>query len=75
MVNKGKKKSYNGRISGIGPDNNPLSIDFEHTLDDFLDYDYEQIDTFDVDDLFKLELIQQMRESLEEHEIFEPDDE
>ncbi|MDU9047255.1 MAG: hypothetical protein Q3M30_00280 [Candidatus Electrothrix sp. Rat3] len=70
LVLKDNKVKYHGALYGYNNSSNRVSIDFDKTLENFLEYDYDKIGTIELEKLFDHEILQLMISSLESEEIF-----
>ena len=70
-VNDRHKVKYNGRIKGFDSYNNPLDFNFDSTMADHLDYDYDKIGDIDIENLINHEIIELIIARLEDAPLFE----
>jgi len=70
-INDQHKIKYNGSIKGFDNLNNPLSIDFDSTMENHIEYEYDKIGDIDLDELFKHDIIQLIIDRLKDVPLFE----
>jgi hypothetical protein len=68
---KGNKSKFTGAVSGYDYNDQPITIDFDRTMQNFINYDYDQLGSIEVDQLFKHEIIRLMIGRLKNDNIFE----
>lgn len=66
------RTAYNGSVIGLRNDGSPFSIDFEHTLEDFLSCEYDDIGTFELASLVNHRIIRDMVNALNGNVLFRP---
>lgn len=66
------KVTHSGSVYGNDSDGTPLSINFENTLEDYLEYKYDDIGTFEIGSLASHALIQEIIEKTTESLLFAP---
>lgn len=67
---KDNRIKYTGTIYGYDSSDQPISIDFDKTMQNFLEYDYDKLGTIEVDNLLNHDIIQKMIIRLKNDPIF-----
>ncbi|ACH40241.1 MAG: hypothetical protein ACD_55C00169G0003 [uncultured bacterium] len=63
---------YNGSVIGLHNDGSPFSIDFENSLENFLDCKYDDIGTFELENIADHQIIRDMLNALDNRILFRP---
>lgn len=66
------QKIFKGNIHGLDQSNDDLIIDFEKTMKNHLDFDYDNLGTFNVVDIFNHDIIKQMTKKMSNMILFNP---
>jgi hypothetical protein len=67
---KGNKTKFTGAISGFDYNDDPITIDFDKTMQNFINYDYDKLGSIEIDELFNHEIIKLMKAKLKNDSIF-----
>lgn len=67
---KAGKDHFSGSILGLDGEGNDVFINFGQTMRNFLKYDYDQLGTFSVDDLFSHDIIKEMVAKMNDGVLF-----
>ena len=68
---KGNRTKFTGSVSGYDYEDQPITIDFDKTMQNFINYDYDQLGSIEIDQLFQHEIIRLMIGRLKNDQIFE----
>ncbi len=71
MAKSKKKKVYTGSVVGLDSSDQPITINFENTMKDYLDFNYDDIGLIEVEKLHSHVVIKSMITRLNEDIIFE----
>ncbi len=66
------KRVYNGSVVGFDDDEREITIDFDKTMDNFLNFDYDELGSFNIQDIFTHAVITQMTSHLSTDVLFRP---
>lgn len=69
---KNNKIKHTGAISGYDDQKNPVTIDFDKTMQNFINYDYDDLGSIEIDQLFQHDIISLMISRLKNEKLFEP---
>lgn len=67
---KDNKLKYTGSVYGYDSTEQPISIDFDKTMQNFLNYDYDKLGSIEIDNLINHDIIKLMILRLENDQIF-----
>lgn len=71
LLNSGKK-IFKGKIYGLDQNDSDLTIDFEKTMKNHLDFDYDNLGSFNIADIFNHDIIKQMTLKMGNMILFKP---
>jgi len=63
---------YNGSVTGEDANGLQLTIDFENTLEDYLEFQYDDIGTFEVNNILNHEIIREIITKMQDGILFRP---
>ncbi|XOB63882.1 hypothetical protein ACMC5R_07225 [Deferribacteres bacterium DY0037] len=69
---KSGKTVYAGSAVGTTEDDQEITISFTDTMDDYLGFDYDDLGTFDTENLLSHKLVKEMIKQMDEKIVFEP---
>jgi hypothetical protein len=67
-----RRTAYSGSVLGAEENGAPISLSFENTMEDYLGFDYDEIGTFELTNLFGHQLIQSMVTRMSHGILFSP---
>ncbi|TCK58427.1 hypothetical protein [Seleniivibrio woodruffii] len=69
---KSGKTVYSGSVVGTTNDDQEITINFTDTMDDYLGFDYDDLGTFDTENLLSHNLVKEMIKQMDEKIVFKP---